>query len=121
MSGKSFRMSLDDDPRIDMQPSSFTPPSAFTSNDTREVNHYFHKEADDSILCGIWESAPCKEEIESYAAHEMMTVISGSLTVTNDQGQAETFTAGDSLFIPKGSKITWHITETLKKFYLIAD
>jgi uncharacterized cupin superfamily protein len=32
----------------------------------------------------------------------------------------ETFTSGDSLFIPKGAKVTWHITETLKKYYLIA-
>jgi uncharacterized cupin superfamily protein len=50
----------------------------------------------------------------------MMTVISGSLTVTNEDGEAETFTSGDSLFIPKGAKVTWHITETLKKYYLIA-
>ena len=50
----------------------------------------------------------------------MMTVISGSLTVTNVDGQAETFTSGDSLFIPKGTKCTWHITETLRKFYMIA-
>jgi uncharacterized cupin superfamily protein len=112
MASKGFRLLPEDDPRVDMQPSNFTAPEAFTSGDHREVNHYFHREAD--------ESAPCKEEIESYPANEMMTVISGSLTVTNEDGEAETFTSGDSLFIPKGAKVTWHITETLKKYYLIA-
>ena len=120
MTSKNFRMFLDSDPKVDMQPSNFTPVAAFTSDNHRELNHYFHQAGDDSILAGVWESAPCREEIESYPAHEMMTIISGSLTVTNEDGEAETFTAGDSLFVPKGSKITWHITETLKKFYLIA-
>ena len=120
MASKGFRLLPEDDPRVDMQPSNFTAPEAFTTGDNREVNHYFHRDADDSVLCGIWESAPCKEEIESYPANEMMTVISGSLTVTNEDGEAETFTSGDSLFIPKGSKITWHITEALKKYYFIA-
>ena len=120
MAQKSFRFLPEDDSRVDMQPSDFTPVGAFTTDDHREVNHYFHREADDSILCGIWESAPCREEIEGYPVHEMMLILSGSLTVTNADGEAETFTAGGSLFIPKGAKITWHITETLKKYYLIA-
>ena len=120
MANKGFRLLPDDDPRVDMQPSSFTPVEAFTTDDHREVNHYFHREPDDSILCGVWECAPSREEVEAYPVHEMMTVISGSVTVTNADGVAETFTSGDSLFIPKGAKIIWHITETLKKHYLIA-
>ena len=50
----------------------------------------------------------------------MMTVISGSVTLTNAKGQSETFTSGDVFFISKGTKCTWHITETLRKFYMIA-
>ena len=50
----------------------------------------------------------------------MMTVISGSVTLTNADGQSETFTSGDVFFIPKGTKCTWHITETLREFYMIA-
>ncbi len=120
MTNQSFRLLPDGDPTTGMQPSDFTPPETFTTDDHREVNHTFFATADESILSGVCESAPCKEEIESYPAHEMMTVISGSLTVTNVDGQAETFTSGDSLFIPKGTKCTWHITETLRKFYMIA-
>jgi len=120
MAHKSFRMLADGDPETGMQPSDFTPPETFTSDNHAETNHFVFQADDDSILSGVWESAPCKEEIESYPAHEMMTVISGSVTVTNADGQAETFTAGDSFFIPKGTACTWHITETLRKFYMIA-
>jgi uncharacterized cupin superfamily protein len=120
MANDGFRLLPVGDPKVDMQPSDFTSPETFTTDDHREVNHFFYQAADESILCGVWESAPCKEEIESYPVHEMMTVISGSLTVTNAEGKTETFTSGDSLFIPKGAKITWHIRETLQKYYMIA-
>ena len=108
------------DPATGMTPSTFTPAEAFTTSDTREVNHFYFKSDDESILTGVWESAPCREEIEAYPAHELMTVLSGSVTLTDQNGSAETFTTGDTFFVAKGSKVTWEITETLRKFYLIA-
>lgn len=120
MASQTFRLLPGGDPATGMQPSDFTPPETFTSDDHRELNHTVFATTDESILSGVWESAPCKEEIESYPVHEMMTVISGSVTLTNADGQSETFTSGDVFFIPKGTKCTWHITETLRKFYMIA-
>lgn len=120
MTNMVFRLLAGGDPATGMQPSDMTPLEAFTSDDRRELNHTFFQTADESILTGVWECAPCKEEIESYPVHEMMTVISGSVTVTNADGQSETFTSGDVFFIAKGAKCTWHITETLRKFYMIA-
>ena len=120
MTRRTFRMLPDGDPETGMQPSNLTPPEAFTGEDRRELNHSFFVADDESILSGVWECAPCKEEIESYPVHEMMTVISGSVTLTDAEGHSETFVAGDSFFIPKGSKCIWEITETLRKFYMIA-
>ena len=120
MTSDSFKLLTDGDPETGMTASDLTAPEAFTSDDHREMNHTFFQTADESILSGVWECAPSREEIESYPVHEMMTVISGSVTITNAEGQAETFTSGDVFFIPKGTKCTWHITETLRKFYMIA-
>ena len=74
---------------------------------------------DDSVLAGVWECAPCREKIESYPVHEMMTVISGALTLTHADGRSESFTAGDTFFIAKGTQCIWEITQTLRKYYLI--
>ena len=120
MASKVFRLLSGGDPVKGMQPSNLTPLETFTSDDHTELNHTFFATADESILSGVWECAPCKEEIKSYPVHEMMTVISGSVTLTNADRQSETFTSGDVFFIPKGTKCTWHITETLRKFYMIA-
>ena len=51
--------------------------------------------------------------------HEMMTVISGSVTVTNDGEASQTFNVGDTFMIPKGTKCVWEITQTLRKFFMI--
>lgn len=104
-----------------MQPSDFTPAETFTTSNTSEVNHFYFKTDDDSILTGVWESAPCKQEIQAYPVHELMTVMSGSVTLTGADGMSETFTTGDTFFVAKGTPLTWEITETLRKFYLIAS
>lgn len=120
MENRVHRLLPDGDPETGMQPSSFAPVDSFTTDDTREVNHSFFATPDESILTGVWECAPNREEIEAYPVHEMMTVLSGSVTMTDADGTTQTFKAGDTFFIPKGTKCIWEITETLRKFYMIA-
>jgi uncharacterized cupin superfamily protein len=121
MENTVYRLLPNGDPATGMQPSTMTLPEDFAGDDHKETIHSFFQTADESILSGVWECAPCKEEIESYPVHEMMTVISGSVTLTDAEGKAETFTAGDTFFVAKGAKCTWQITETLRKFYMIAS
>lgn len=47
-----------------------------------------------------------------------MTIISGALTITNEAGVEETFGPGEVVFAAKGSKMTWRITERLRKYYM---
>ena len=109
-------------PATGMSPSSFTAADAFTGEEHTETNHFYHATKDESILAGVWECSPCREVFEAYPVNEMMTVVSGSVTVTNDEsGEVETFKKGDSFFIAKGARCTWEITETLRKFYFIAE
>lgn len=53
--------------------------------------------------------------------NEMMTIISGALIMTNAEGVEETFGPGEVVFVPKGSKLTWQITERLKKYYMTSS
>lgn len=118
MTNKVSRFEVD--PQGGMSPSTFTENSAFTTDDKTEVNHFFHATEDESRLAGVWECAPCLEDIKSYPVDEMMTVVSGSVTVTENGRAPETFTAGDTFFIAKGTECIWEITETLRKYYFIA-
>ena len=121
MTTNVFRLLPDGDPTSGMRPSDMIEASAFTTSDQSETNHTFFQTDDSSILSGVWECAPCREEIEAYPVHEMMTVISGSVTMTNADGSSDTFTTGDTFFIAKGTQCIWEVTETLRKFYMIAE
>ena len=114
-----YRLLKDGHPESGMSASDMVEAADFTTDDHTELNHTFYATADESILSGVWECAPCREQIDAYPVHEMMTVISGSVTLSRD-GRSETFTAGDTFFIAKGTPCVWEITETLRKFYMIA-
>lgn len=99
-------------------PSSLIPKPCFTSDETDETTILFHRAEDGSVSAGIWECPPCKLDIEHYPVDEMMTIISGSLTITRADGIEEAFGPGEVVFASKGSKMTWHITERLKKYFM---
>lgn len=106
------------EPVGDKHPSRLIPKACFTSDDTEETASPFFDAADGSVGSGVWECAPCRMDIEAYPVNEMMTIIAGALTITNADGVAESFGPGEVVFVAKGSKMNWHITERLKKIYM---
>ena len=110
----------DGDPTAGMEPTSIVPVDAFTTDDKTEIGHAFFTSADEKVTAGVWECAPAIELFDDYPDDEMMTVLAGSVTVTNGDGDSGTYTAGDTFFIAKGSKIRWEITEKLRKFYMVS-
>lgn len=100
------------------KPSRLIPKSRFTTEDTEETTCRFYEQDDGLVASGVWECAPCKVEIDNYPVNEMMTIISGALTLTNAEGVEERFGPGEVVFLSKGSKLTWHITERLSKYYM---
>ena len=112
---------FEENPAAGMVPSDLTPTEAFTTDDHNEKDHPYFATDDESVSAGVWECAPSKMSFDSYPVNEMMTILSGSVTLTShDDGRVETFTAGDTFFVAKGSSFTWEITETLRKYYFIA-
>ena len=107
-------------PETGFVPSSLVAEADFTTADkTERISGLFANE-DESTVAGVWECAPCREEFEAYPVNEMMTVISGSVTLTSPDGTQQIFGAGDTFFMVKGTPCTWEITETLRKYYMIA-
>lgn len=118
---KPVRLNAGGNPATGMAPSDMVDPGDFTTDDRTELISHHYTTDDQSILTGVWECAPCREVIDAYPVHEMMTVLEGSVTLTDADGHAETYEAGDTFFVPKGTPCTWEITKKLRKFYMIAD
>ncbi|MGI9604599.1 MAG: cupin domain-containing protein [Acidimicrobiales bacterium] len=108
------------DPDPDLQPSRVMPRQSFTTDDTTDLAHSFFAAENGSVQTGVWEGAPARFEIDGYPSHELMAMLSGSVTITDlDTGRAEVFTAGDTFFVTKGSRIIWETTATMRKYYVI--
>lgn len=116
MTSPSFKILPDSS--SEKAPSSLIPKACFTSDETDETTTVFHRAEDGSVSAGVWECPPCKLDIESYPVNEMMTIISGSLIITRADGVEEMFGPGEVVYAAKGSKMRWHITERLKKYFM---
>ena len=119
MSAAVHRFLPDGHPETGMGPTHGVPASAFTTEDHTELRHRVFETEDGSITSGVWECAPIRVDIEQYSSNELMTVLSGSVTITDVNGKKSTFKQGDTFLISKGSKVTFEITEKLRKFYMI--
>ena len=116
MANSTFKIPVD--PMGDAAPSQLIPKACFTTDANEETTRRFYAEADGSVAAGIWECDPCQLDIDAYPVNEQMTIISGQLVLTNTEGVVETFGPGEVLFVSKGSKFNWHITERLQKYFM---
>lgn len=109
--------------RIDRNPemgsSALTEADAFSTDDKAEGSHTHFETDDGAVSVGTWECAPCREVVESWPVHEMMTVVEGAVTVTDKDGHAESFGPGDTFYIAKGQYVVWEITEKLRKMFMV--
>jgi len=83
----------------------------------------FKSSRDPKIMAGVWEAAP-RHVVHPQLDHsELMYVLSGSFTLTdNTNGRREKFTAGDALLVPRGTSYTWdQPAGDVRKFWFVFD
>jgi uncharacterized cupin superfamily protein len=81
--------------------------SAFTSVDGR-------------FTTGLWEREPDTWSFER-PYDEVALILSGAAEIEEPDGTVHRVGPGDVLITPKGSRGTWHITETIVKFFAIYE
>ncbi len=86
-----------------------------------ETGFNYFTDVSGQLTAGVWECTPCTSLIDSYPVDEFCYILSGTVVITDDGGDAETFCAGDGFVIPKGTKCTWHMPETTRKYYVIFE
>ena len=89
--------------------------------DPIETGHQYFADASGVLSSGVWECTAYTAQFEAYPVDEVCFILSGQVTITDGEGRAETFTAGECFVIPKGLKCTWHMPETTRKFYVILE
>ena len=70
----------------------------------------------DIVSWPIWSKEPSTFPW-SYSEKETAYIIEGDVTVTAEDGESITFSAGDLVTFNKGLSCTWHVKSPLKKYY----
>ena len=71
------------------------------------------------IVSFIMEAEPTKYELEDVGFDEFIHVLDGSLILTDKQGHAQRFEAGDFLVMPKGFSGTWETLGNYRELVVI--
>jgi uncharacterized cupin superfamily protein len=66
---------------------------------------------------GVWSTTPYERKVIPFPRHELMHILEGAVTISDGKGGAETFRAGDTLFVPKGATMGWKNDEPVRKIY----
>jgi len=122
MQNTAFRLLQHGDPNDWLRPCALTPVDKFTTDDSNELDYIFFQNQDRSVIAGVWQSPPMEWRFDSgHPVHEMISVIFGSVTMIDDDGEEETFGPGDVFFIAKGKRCSWRNVETVRIQYTMTS
>lgn len=101
-----------------MEKLNYIDPATVIEGEAHEKGHLFFTNTTGNVNAGVWKCTPCTERIRNYPFDQCCFVLEGSLTITDEDGHAETFTAGDVFIIPRGFNGDWQMTEHYKNFFM---
>ena len=107
------------DPNAKLAPS--TPPSADMLLSPVPVQHtkdYFG-DATGQLSIGVWDTTGYRRKLIDFPRHELMHLLEGSVTFTDDGGRSQTFQAGDTFYVPLGTPNAWTSEVYLRKIFVI--
>lgn len=81
-------------------------------------NHSDYVSANTEFACGTWDSTPYHRRRISYRQVELMYLLQGKVTFSDDSGSV-TFKAGDVCMFVRGGGCAWLSEEHVKKIFAI--
>lgn len=91
-----------------------------TEGDPQEREYVYFAAPDGTFTVGLWEAKPFAERIASYPADEFCHVVRGQLTLTDADGTARTFRAGDTFTVQAGWAGEWRVDTPFMKYFVLS-
>jgi uncharacterized cupin superfamily protein len=66
---------------------------------------------------GVWDTQTMHSQMEPFPWHEFAQVLEGEITITTQDGTAQTFLPGDVFFVPAGTVCKWDIPVYARKYF----
>ncbi|MDA0220570.1 MAG: cupin domain-containing protein [Proteobacteria bacterium] len=85
---------------------------------TQHVKSYY-SDPTGQFTVGIWDTTEMHTKPLPFVRNELMFILEGEVTITNADGIASTFKAGDTFMVPKGMSYQWDSKGTVRKIFCI--
>jgi uncharacterized protein len=95
-------------------------PDRLLGGDPQQTARNYFSDATGQFFAGVWESTPGRWRVR-YTENEFCHITAGEVRIESQSGEAWTFKIGDSFVIPAGFAGTWHVTQSLRKLYVIFE
>ena len=102
-----------------LEPTDYIPPETLQSGDPQERGRSLYADQTGQLDAGVWECEPNKHVLEAAPYDEFVYLLEGHIDVIDDEGNTETYKAGDSFMMPRGCKCTWDVKEPVRKLYVV--
>jgi uncharacterized cupin superfamily protein len=84
--------------------------------DPLRVRRYF-EDPSGQLQVGVRETTDPRGDVMPAASHQMIHVLEGDIGVTDEQGGTQTFSAGDTCFVPRGARVSWESDGSVRAVY----
>ena len=112
------------DPQAALAPSNGPAPELLASAAPTQRDKQYFADLTAQWTVGVWDSTAYHRKTISFPRHELMHILEGEVTLTEEGGPGEkglpqTFKAGDTFFVPMGTRCDWKSTGYVRKIYCI--
>lgn len=108
------------DPATQVEPWEPFPAEEILSGTREQSGRIVFEDPDLGLSVGLWEQEANETNWMDYPTNEFMVMIEGEVVV-REPGRDVSVRAGETFFIPKGTRCRWTQPGKVKKFFLIHD
>lgn len=102
-----------------LEPTDYIPAETLESGDPQERGRSLYADQTGQLDAGVWECQPNRHVIEAAPYDEFVYLLEGRIDVIDEDGDVESYRAGDSFVMPRGCKCTWDVKEPVRKLYVV--
>jgi len=82
-------------------------------------SHNVFRSISGEFQCGTWDSTPYQRVPIFFAHSELMHLLAGEVTFTDEAGRTATFRKGDTFIIEQGARCSWESHQHVAKIYAL--
>jgi len=112
------------DPQAALAPCDGPAPEVLASAAPTQRDKQYFADLTGQWTVGVWDSTAYHRKTIGFPRHELMHILEGEVTLAEEGGPGErglpqTFKAGDTFFVPMGTRCDWKTTGYVRKIYCI--